>query len=274
MQASQSSQVIRYPGGKGLHDRGGVIGAVQVLPCFYTVCFISIWRSVMLPRLFVMVLCLSGLVAGQELSADRVEKLGKAMLAATLDFQKARLEVYNQQILACEGEMAKANHPQYGNRRTAPQVTKQMKQEIKRLEALRDLVYDDAIPLLEVRTLATGQAGYLGSGDLFTPVKVMQVLQDSRILISCGRETLILTGVKTTDVTDGKVIDLPGPVEVIGTESYKTVTGASNTVFVIRGMPSHEWEQVREYLKKNLPGKPLKLRKWTDLAGKVLVEAE
>jgi hypothetical protein len=75
-------------------------------------------------------------------------------------------------------------------------------------------------------------------------------------------------------VTDGKVFDLPGPVEVIGTESYKTVTGASNTVFVIRGMPSHEWEQVREYLKKNLPGKPLKLRKWTDLAGKVLVEAE
>lgn len=228
----------------------------------------------MLQRLLVMFFCLSGLVAGQELSADRVEKLGKAMLAATLDYQQARLEVYRLQILTCEGEIAKANHPQYGNRRTAPEVIKKMKQEIKRLEAQRDLVYDDAIPLLEVRTLATGQAGYLGSGDLFTPVKVLQVLQDSRILISCGGETLILTGVKTTDVTDGKIVNLPGPVEVIGTESYKTVAGASNTVFVIQAMSSLEWEKAREYLKKNLPGRPLRLRKWADLTGKVLVEAE
>jgi len=99
------------------------------------------------------------------------------------------------------------------------------------------------IPVLRPEAMSTGQIGDLRSGA--GAFKVAQVLSDSRLLIAYESfkrpdKYVLLEGVGTKNLTDGAYLadTFSKLVLIEGTETYPTPLGSTNTVFVVRPIPT------------------------------------
>jgi len=104
--------------------------------------------------------------------------------------------------------------------------------------------------------------------------EIRQILADDSLLLACLGELFIVRGVATTDLVDGKAVLFKLPLEVVGTESYKAVSGASKTVFSMRQITKDEYTECLDYVTKNKPKPPREFRVWKDTSGTFNVEAE
>lgn len=136
------------------------------------------------------------------------------------------------------------------------------------------LLFNTVLPVIDIKQLSKGQAGFLGITKIFPhEVNVFQVLDSSSFLGKIDDEILIVKNVSTENLTDGKPVDLPLPVEVLGTETYQTKLG-SKTVFAVRMLTKEETVKALGYIKNNrLQIKP-NLREWKAFDGSLIVEAE
>lgn len=87
--------------------------------------------------------------------------------------------------------------------------------------------------------------------------KVVQVINQSemRVDFRSSKGPVFLRGVPTKGLVDGGIVRINGYVEVIGTETYRTAIGGSNTVFVVEPLLFTDMLLSPEELKK-LPPPP------------------
>jgi len=132
---------------------------------------------------------------------------------------------------------------------------------------------DEMLPIIDCRDLSTGLVGFIGTSNTGpAEIKIIQVLNKSKFLGRVGSEFFIVDNVSTVDLTDGKALLLPLPVEVMGTERYATAVGATNTVFVLRMLDRDEFDKAMAYVNKNkLRLRPV-LREWKDVNGDILAK--
>ena len=90
--------------------------------------------------------------------------------------------------------------------------------------------------------LKVGDVGYFKS-----PVRVIQVIDDHSLLIRTGptEAFYILRGFPTDEVADDDLFKVDGFLNVTGTESYETVSGAKKTVKVIERIDDEEIQEWR-----------------------------
>ena len=65
-------------------------------------------------------------------------------------------------------------------------------------------------------------------------ILVFQVVNKNRAILKFGDDLFFMDGVDTSDMTDDKTFIFKGLFFVSGTDTYRTVNGASNTVFVVK----------------------------------------
>jgi hypothetical protein len=104
------------------------------------------------------------------------------------------------------------------------------------IQDLENLLSSTAASIPGLPTPSVGTIGRL------TKAKVTQVVDETNALVSRSEETLWVANVSTAGIVDGRDLDDNLIVEVVGTRRYKTVAGATNTVFVLKPL------QISEYL--------------------------
>lgn len=95
------------------------------------------------------------------------------------------------------------------------------------------------IPILIGNDTAVGDVGRIGS-----PVRVIQVISDGRMLVDVMGKMIILEA-DTNGIVDDSKFTVRHQVMVRATEQYKAVSGATRTVFVLAAVPAKEIEQVK-----------------------------
>lgn len=110
---------------------------------------------------------------------------------------------------------------------------------------------------LHPETFSIGQIGPL------PPLKVMQVLGPNEMLASIGRSVFKLRDVSTADMADGQTIRPTAFFFVRTTDTYDTVAGATNTVYVL------------EFAKDRMPEvKPTRVYPWYNRKDEVVITGE
>lgn len=88
-------------------------------------------------------------------------------------------------------------------------------------------------PTINHSAIEVGDIGILGyKQDRSVEMKIEQVVDDSNMLVSVGRDRLWMKA-KTEGFVDGKSFEFSGVIRVSGTRKYTTVAGGSLTVFVV-----------------------------------------
>ena len=160
------------------------------------------------------------------------------------------------------------------NRKSQEEAIAHYRAKVIEAENQAKLLFNTVLPVIDVKQLSKGQAGFLGTTKIIPhEVNVFQVLNSSSFLGKIDDEILIFKNVSTENLTDGKVIDLPLPVEVLGTETYQTKLG-SKTVFAVRMISKEETTKALDYIKNNRLKVKLNLREWKAVDGSLIVEAE
>jgi hypothetical protein len=95
------------------------------------------------------------------------------------------------------------------------------------------------IPILIGNDTAVGDVGRIGS-----PVRVIQVISDGRMLVDATGKTIILEA-DTNGIVDDSEFTVRDQVIVRATEQYKAVSGATRTVFVLAVVPASEIGKVK-----------------------------
>jgi len=234
-------------------------------------------------------------------NADEPSKVALGFLDSAIATQNSKLEMNERAIRGLEGDletMLKSPvikggqwSPRVGDfgdfvvsdkKRFETQSTQTLKQAIddrksKLKEAKNETkkIYADEISCLNMASLTVGQVGIMGDR-AYSPIggEILQILGDDSLLLSCLGDMFIVRGLPTNDLVDGKVIVFKLPLEVVGTESYKTVGGASKTVFSMRQITMEEYAECLEYASKTKPKPPREFRVWKDTSGAFTVEAE
>lgn len=145
------------------------------------------------------------------MTAEREEKTRE--LRAKID--ASRLQVKTQTILANDaGERA---------------ALKSLRSEISALNELISKPLD--FPVINLSRMKSGEIGVLGASF----VEIVQVLSksDGRCLAHVSRVLVKLRGLDLTNVTDSERLRIGSDLifEVVGTTTYETVQGGTNTVF-------------------------------------------
>lgn len=104
--------------------------------------------------------------------------------------------------------------------------------------------------------LKVGDLGYF-----INTVKIVQVLDDRSMLINTGPEegVFMLRGFPTADLADDDLHKINGCLNVSGTESYTSASGAKRTVRVIDRIEEMELQKWREQWLADKPTKPFKI---------------
>lgn len=154
----------------------------------------------------------------------------------------------------------------------------QVRERKNKLRELKDKLrktYEDPSPCLNMRDLEVGQVGFMGFPSYdFAPSKVVQVLGPDSMLVSCIDLTFLVQDYPTGGIVDGKTVVLDRPVEVMGTKTYPTALGGSNTVYVLRPVSQAEYDEAMKYVALNKIQRPREFRTWTNATGDFTVEAE
>lgn len=93
--------------------------------------------------------------------------------------------------------------------------------------------------LLETKTAKTGDVGWL-----LGPAKVLQIVNESEMMIEYEDQRLWLSGVPTKDYVDDQEINPLMLWEVVGTKSYTSANDVRRTVLHCRSIPWPAWEKV------------------------------
>lgn len=160
------------------------------------------------------------------------------------------------------------------NKKTQEQAVAHYRAKLVEAERKHKDLFETMLPIMDIEQISSGQVGYLGISKTFPyTIKVFQVLNRSEFLGKIKDEIIIVKNVSTEDLTDGKDVSLPFPVEVLGTETYQTKFG-SKTVFAVRMLSRDEAIKAMAYVDKHrLKAKP-ELRDWKAIDGSVIMEAE
>lgn len=160
------------------------------------------------------------------------------------------------------------------NKKAQEQAIAHYRAKLINAEKTQKELVDKMLPILDYRKLATGQAGFLGLNTTYpTTINVFQVINDSQFLGKIRDEVFIVKGVSTDDLTDGKDVSLPFPIEVLGTETYQTKFG-TKTVFAVRMLSRNETMACLQYVDENRPKPKPILRDWKAVDGSLIMEAE
>lgn len=161
------------------------------------------------------------------------------------------------------------------SKQTLKQAIEDTKSKLREAKNETKRIYVDEISCLNMASLSVGQVGIMGNG-AYSPTagEIRQILTVDSLLLSCLGELFIVRGLSTTDLVDGKEIVFKLPLEVVGTESYKTVGGASKTVFSLRQITKEEYAECLDFTSKKRPRPPREFRIWKDTSGAFTVEAE
>lgn len=220
--------------------------------------------------------------------------LQEALLNAAIESQVAAQNTYRSEVLMHRTDLDKAKAAKikpnarqadgFGvnidgqyyvpNKKAQEQAVAHYREKLINAERkYKDLV-NKMLPILDYRKLATGQAGFLGLNTTFpTTINVFQVINDSQFLGKIQDEVIIVKGVSTADLTDGKDVSLPFPIEVLGTETYQTKFG-TKTVFAVRMFSRDEAMACLQYVDENRPKPKPILRDWKAIDGSLIMEAE
>ena len=102
--------------------------------------------------------------------------------------------------------------------------------------------------------------------------KVLQVLGPTEFLCNCGKTTILVAGMSTADMRDGKSIERLGLTYCVGNATYPTSNG-TNTVMKVVPVSKATIDRLTAELKSvsSINGR---VRTWTDITGKFKIEAE
>lgn len=130
---------------------------------------------------------------------------------------------------------------------------------------------DYVVPYLDPSDMKTDQLGFLMGGASTDPKEsghvfiARQVIDEQTMLVEpfghfahpvtldvyfLKKDPVLIVGVSTKDLTDGKTVHLPQLFECLGTETYPTVIGGSNTVFAVKPYQISDYEQLNKTLEK------------------------
>lgn len=101
--------------------------------------------------------------------------------------------------------------------------------------------------------------------------RVLQVLSSKEFLCSCGKTTILVAGMDTSDMRDGKQIERLGPMYCVGNATYPTKNG-TNTVMKVVPISNQVADRLIAETKSDLTED--RVRTWTDVTGKFKIEAE
>jgi hypothetical protein len=90
---------------------------------------------------------------------------------------------------------------------------------------------DAAAPILAIKSLIFGSPSVGEKGFLIYPVRVVQVIDANSMTCKVKGDLCWVDGISTAGITDDSLADLDGAFEVVGTKSYTTAIGGSNTVW-------------------------------------------
>lgn len=162
------------------------------------------------------------------------------------------------------------------NKKTQKEAIEYYENKQKESLAKLDKLYEDTgIPVLAVGSLSKGDIGFLGrSQTLLAEIKILQVISDSKLLVTVDDVVLMLSGLGTTGLTDGSVLDPKNAFVVAGTESYTALNGAKRTVLLLEYVPREKLLEIHASAQKIMPKRPRQYREWKSLNGGFTVSAE
>lgn len=101
--------------------------------------------------------------------------------------------------------------------------------------------------------------------------KVLQVLGGKEFLCNCGKTTILVSGVDTTDLRDDKSIERLGLMYCVGNSTYPTANG-TKTVMKVVPISNEVADKLAAETVSELTVS--RVRTWTDVTGKHKTEAE
>lgn len=238
------------------------------------------------------------LVWALTLQAAEVPEHLKVQVEKIRKLQEQQLAYFEKRLAELQPELkTERRNPRGGSLARYSSLMQEVEQAKKEIKSLKE----GALPSnpLNHFELAVGQVGKLSGLKGLVPglaeeVEVINVLGPEKMLVvpiclveartgwdKKAGEPLMIYGWPTKGVVDGQKLDLPGLVEVTGTEQYTTVAGGAKTVFKISWFDA---DALKPYLGKYMEKQPAKVdrpavdrtrpvRTWTDASGKFSVKA-
>lgn len=218
-------------------------------------------------RLFLCVLALSPVAISQD-------EINKAYLRQVNLTQQYRVAAQKGRFLSAENEIA-AIKKKYKNASKAQLdvLTAEAKNMAATAKSEIKKIYEDDFGVLNLASPVAGEVGFLGDGEHLVLVKVLQVTGPDSALVKYGNLTYMLE-VKTDGVVDDANYSFTNVFLVLGTTTYKTVTGGTNTVFKLQALKQEAAQAAIAYARENKLKPPKDLQTWRDIDGKVIIEAE
>jgi hypothetical protein len=242
----------------------------------------------------ILILCFLCLQVNAQ-SPKNVSSINEAMLQSTIANQKAFKEIYRPEKTENLQKLSRVKHAAikkdaikedgFGedidgkyyvpNRKTHQEAIQHYREIIKKQQEQENHDFLNMPPIIDFHTFAKGQVGLIGDS-LLSPirVKVLQVLGPSSFLGTAGSCTFLIRDVSTQTMADGSLVKLTYPVEVMGTEQYTTVLGATNTIFSLRMLTREEFLKAIAFVNQHKLKIEPQLRRWRGHNGEAIIDAE
>ena len=210
--------------------------------------------------------------------AADIPPVAKRYVEQATALQAKRVRESEEQLEEAQNALRRRGH----TRATARALRSKIDELKKRIRELRS--GELPVPIMDPFSLRVGQIGRFDMRAL--TVKAAQVLAPDQMHVVPERtatrinfiglearqsfftevgDRILVKGVSTAGITDGRSVNPGNVFEVTGTESYRTVVGSTKTIFVVEPF---DMELIKPFIAKP------KYRTWKDGTGKFTVVAE